>query len=207
MKRFLTVLFSVLLTFSTKGAGLVNGTLSPVNNGTNSGGGSSSNAIQQLNGFGTNTTLVNPTVSGTLNVSGTANVTALNAGNLIVSNGILGHTYAISLQKTNQSSSLASTPLWTNSSGGYQMFMINGGATVITNNTTGTLTIAFAWTNELGAQTYTPMNAVSTASTSTDPFASEYIVVSNGTQVSVSTTQANVSGTAHWNLFTDLTAH
>jgi len=63
MKKLLGLL--LLVSISCQGAGLVNGTLSPINNGTNGGGGSggATNGIQQLNGFGTNTTLVNVSIT------------------------------------------------------------------------------------------------------------------------------------------------
>lgn len=67
MKKLLTITSNLLLSFSCfAGAGLVTGTLSPVNNTNNSGGGGggATNGIQMLNGFGTNTTLINPTING-----------------------------------------------------------------------------------------------------------------------------------------------
>jgi hypothetical protein len=103
-----------------------------------------------------------------------------------------------------QSGSIASVVLYTNTTGGYVAMTIKGENEVTTAATTGTLTVTYAWTNQNGAQTFTPLSALSTAAKSTTPFVDTEIVVSNATSVTVSTTEVNSVGTATYSLRTAL---
>lgn len=94
------------------------------------------------------------------------------------------------------SASVASTLVYTNTTGGYVTLSLHGIDTVTTAATTGVLTCTATWTNELGQQTFTPVSAVSTATQATRPFAVTEITVSNTTAVTIFTTQVNTSGTA-----------
>lgn len=112
--------------------------------------------------------------------------------NLIATNGAFS---AIGV-----SASVASTMMYTNTTGGYVAMTIHGETEVTTAATTGTLLVQYTWTNQLGQQTFTPLNAISTGVTGTDPFAPTEIVISNTTAVTIKTTLVNTVGTATYSL-------
>lgn len=128
--------------------------------------------------------------------------TTAEVGTLTLTNGVASGLVPISgtYFGIGLNASVASTLVYSNTTGGYVDLTIHGIDTITTASTTGTLLVRVTWTNELGQQTFTPLNAVTTGATGTSPFTDTEITVSNTTAVTIFTTQVNTVGTAVHNL-------